>query len=190
MQKFNEISFVVLLLFWFRTVMILVGILIIPYYAHQTHIYPSLFNRICAYFSGFLPNSPLRSSHINITHQYHQFEVNMMIWHDMMTNQNWWYWGYMPYIWLNIMIWGFWLVSLAVLLSIMTLGMLPTRRSIETHTAKWASALALAQLAEAEEHQLYSGSGEIFQFMRVYIYICLCMMKSSLGVTFCLIEIR
>ena len=44
---------------------------------------------------------------------------------------------------------GFWLVSLAVLLSIITLGMLPTRRSIETHTAKWASALALAQLAEA-----------------------------------------
>ncbi|CAL1154115.1 unnamed protein product [Cladocopium goreaui] len=43
---------------------------------------------------------------------------------------------------------GFWLVSLAVLLSIITLGMLPTRRSIETHTAKWASALALAQLAE------------------------------------------
>lgn len=37
---------------------------------------------------------------------------------------------------------------LAVLLAILTLGMLPSRSSIETHTAGWASALALAQLAE------------------------------------------
>lgn len=43
---------------------------------------------------------------------------------------------------------GFWLVLLAVLLAILTLGMLPSRSSIETHTAGWASALALAQLAE------------------------------------------
>ncbi|CAK9112205.1 unnamed protein product [Durusdinium trenchii] len=41
-----------------------------------------------------------------------------------------------------------WLVLLAVLLSVFTLGLLPHRRSIEMHTARWASALALAQLAE------------------------------------------
>ena len=47
---------------------------------------------------------------------------------------------------------------LAVLLSVFTLGLLPHRRSIEMHTARWASALALAQLAEADRDiELCSG---------------------------------
>ncbi|CAK9115545.1 Ethanolamine-phosphate cytidylyltransferase (CTP:phosphoethanolamine cytidylyltransferase) (Phosphorylethanolamine transferase) [Durusdinium trenchii] len=58
-----------------------------------------------------------------------------------------WDWDF-AWNWNGAAMCGLWLVLLAVLLSVFTLGLLPHRRSIEMHTARWASALALAQLAE------------------------------------------
>jgi len=46
-----------------------------------------------------------------------------------------------------------------VLLSIITLGLLPLRSSMQIHTARWASALALAQLAEVGSYKDRNAGG-------------------------------
>ncbi|CAJ1330216.1 unnamed protein product [Effrenium voratum] len=59
-----------------------------------------------------------------------------------------WDWDF-SWNWNGAAMCGFWLVLLAVLLSVLTLGLKPwSFQSVERHTALWASANALAQVAE------------------------------------------